>query len=506
MAGIGPWGRITRSTNYVWWAYFAIAIGLFLTVLDQGAVNIALPQIAEHFEADIPTVQWVSLGYVLATSAMLMPMGRLSDMIGRKRVFLGGFAFFIAFAALGGVSRSLGVLIASKVVQGVGSAGIQGNGMAMVTEVFPERDRGKALGLYMAIIGTGSISGPIVGGLLVSQFGWRSVFFAGIPVGFAAVAAATLVLKGRSDHGATTARRGSFDWLGAVMSSSALVLLLLAMTNGWRVGWTSAPIVAGIGSAIVLFVAFVWWELRVPEPILDMGLFKNRVFSMAIGARFLSFLAGSAVFFLMPFYLIQGLGYPASRAALLMVPGSIAMAVLGPLAGRLSDRVGTRWPASAGLALYTAAMLVFATLSTESPDYVVVLGMLLSGTGMATFSSPNSSAILGTLPHEKYGIVSAFVNLTRTSANVTGVALATLIVTLTMGSMGYEPSLTAVAGGVESGLRNAFVQGMSRAYVISGGLMGVALALTIGRGEAKSPAPGGEQPAQRSEAPSPGDD
>jgi MFS family permease len=208
----------------------------------------------------------------------------------------------------------------------------------------------------------------------------------------------------------------------------------------------------------------------------------------------------------MPFYLIQGLGYPASRAALLMVPGSISMALLAPFAGRLSDRVGTRWPAAAGLGMSGAAMFIFATLSIDSPDYHVVLGMVLSGTGMATFSSPNSSAILGTLPREKYGIVSAFVNLTRTSANVTGVAFATLTVTLTMASLGYEPSLSAAADGVDSGIREAFVQGMGRAYVISGSLIVLALALTIGRGEAKRVEGEPEHPTEPAASPAPGDD
>ena len=506
MAGIGPWDRITRSPNYRWWAYFAIAIGLFLTVLDQSGVNIALPEIAEHFSADIPTVQWITLGYMMATSALLMPMGRLSDMIGRRRVFLAGFGVFIVFAAIGGVSQSLRLLIAAKVFQGMGSAGIQANGMAMVAEVFPERDRGKALGLYMAIIGTGAISGPIVGGILVSQFGWRSVFFAGIPVAFLAVAAAVLVLKGQTAKQASAGRQGSFDWPGAAISSSALVMLLLAMTNGWRVGWTSPLIVAGIPTAIALFITFVWWELRAPAPILDMDLFRNRVFSMAIGARFLSFLAGSAVFFLMPFYLIQGLGYPASRAALLMVPGSVAMALLGPFAGRLSDRVGTRWPAAAGLVLSGAAMLVFSTLSTASSGVHVVLGMVLAGTGMATFSSPNSSAILGTLPREKYGIVSAFVNLTRTSANVMGVAFATLIVTLTMASLGHEPILSAIGSGVDDGLNEAFVEGMSRAYAISAAIVALALALTVGRGETRRRVAGPERSAGPATLPSSGND
>ena len=164
IGAFGPVQRITESPNYKWWAYAAIAVGMFLTVMDQSGVNIALPRIAEHFDADIPTVQWITLGYVLSTSAMLMPMGRLSDMIGRRRVYIMGFVIFIAAAAFGGSSPSFSLLVVAKVLQGVGSAGIQANGMAMIAEVFPERERGKALGLYMTVIGTGSISGPIVGG------------------------------------------------------------------------------------------------------------------------------------------------------------------------------------------------------------------------------------------------------------------------------------------------------------------------------------------------------
>ena len=177
---IAPIEKVTRSPNYKWWAYFSIAIGLFLTVLDQSGVNIALPRIAEEFGADIPTVQWISLSYVLATSATLMPLGRLSDMIGRKLVYVTGFVVFVGAAVLAGSADTFMLIIVAKVVQGVGSAAIQANGMAMVTQVFPERERGRALGLYMSIIGTGAISGPIVGGLLVTQLGWRAVFFASV--------------------------------------------------------------------------------------------------------------------------------------------------------------------------------------------------------------------------------------------------------------------------------------------------------------------------------------
>ena len=233
---LSPSRCIANSPSYKWCVYVAVAVGLFMTVMDQSGVNIALPRIADHFSADIPTVQWITLGYVLSTSAMLMPMGRLSDIVGRKRVFVFGLLIFMGAAALGGSARVYLVLISAKLIQGIGAAAIQANGMAMITAAFPDRERGKALGMYMAIIGTGSISGPVVGGLLVSGLGWRSIFFAAIPVGLVAVASSMAVLKDKTAAGPGDPARRSFDWPGAGLSSGALVSFLLAMTNGHRSG------------------------------------------------------------------------------------------------------------------------------------------------------------------------------------------------------------------------------------------------------------------------------
>lgn len=476
-----PLREITNSPHYHWWAYIAVAIGMFINVVDQSGINIALPEIASDFEADIPTVQWVSLGYSLATSAMLMPMGRLSDMIGRKRVYLGGFAIFVALALVGGMSQALWMLIAVKIAQGLASACVQANSMAFITEVFPDNQRGKAMGLYMLVIGSGAIGGPIIGGLLVTEFGWRSIFFAGIPVSLIAISAAALVLKGRAEQQLSGGGGRSFDWAGAALSSGALVAFLLAMTNGWKLGWASPPILAGFGAAVAMVGAFIWWERRAEEPMLDLSLFSNRVFSMAIGARFLQFLGGSSIFFLMPFYLIEVLGYEARHAALLLMPGAMGMAILGPLSGRLSDRFGTRWPATFGMVSSASAMFLLSFVGAGSPWWHIVVGMILSGVGMGAFSSPNTSAIMGSLPRERYGVVSGFVNLTRTSANVTGVAVATTLVAITMASQGFEPSLAAVSGVGGDALRQAFVDGLSIALRISGATMVIALALTVVR-------------------------
>ncbi len=500
---IVPLRAIVQSPNYHWWAYGAVAIGMLINVMDQSGINIALPKIADEFAADIPTVQWISIGYTLATSAMLMPMGRLSDMIGRKRVYLFGFTFFVILAVVGGLSQSLSVLIVAKIVQGLASAGVQANSMALITEVFPDNQRGKAMGMYMAIIGSGAILGPMVGGVLVTEFGWRSIFFAGIPVSILAMTSAGLVLKGRTE-GQRLGRTGSsFDWAGAALSSGALVAFLLAMTNAWKLGWTSAPILVGLTASLVLLASFIFWELRVRDPMLDMSLFKNRVFSMAIGARFASFLGGSAIFFLMPFYLIQVLGYEARYAALFLVPGALGMAVLGPLSGRLSDRFGTRWPATAGMVSSAAAMFTLSTLDVNSPVWHVVIGMVLSGVGMGTFSSPNTSAIMGSLPRDKYGVVSGFVNLARTSANVSGMAVATTILATTMLSHGFEPTLSVDSEVVGAGARLAFVDGLSAALRVSGALMVIGLVLTIVRPDPKTATRPEPMPASRAAA---GDD
>ena len=479
----GPWSRVVESRRYQWWAFATIAVGLFLTVMDQSSISLALPRIADHFSADIPTVQWITLGYVLSISAWFLPVGRLSDLIGRKQVFVGGFLIMIGASLLGGTAQIFAVLLAARVIQAMGSAGIEGNGIGMIAEVFPDRDRGTALGLYMTVIGLGSISGPIVGGFLVSLLGWRSIFFATILVTLIALSLTVLVLKGRASTQRGSAKEAAFDWLGAVLSSGALVVLLLAMTNGHELGWTSPLVAGGLVTAVVLFAGFCWWDLQATDPMLELDLFRNPVFSMGVAARFLSFVGTSAVQFLMPFYLVKGLGYRASQAGLMIVPSSICMAIMGPVSGRISDRVGTRWPTVTGMALSASAMFLFSQLTVDSHWSMVTIGMILSGAGMGTFFVPNSSALLSSLSKDKFGALSGFLNLTRTGANVIGIALATTIVTMTMGSLGFEPNLTAVSdsGGNEAFL--AFVSGMNKAFLVSGGLVVAALILSWLRGE-----------------------
>ena len=295
---------ITQSANYKWWVFGTIAIGSFLSVIDHGSVLVALPTIASHFGANLPTVQWVVLGSTLTISVLLLPMGRLGDIIGRKRMYIAGFIIFALAAALAGVSVNLPMLILAKVLQGSGSAMIQGNAMAMIVSAFPARERGKALGSHLSVVGIGAITGPALGGLLVSAFGWRSVFLFNSLVGLVTITAAVIILdRARFSQETQPGQSLKFDWPGAALCGGALLLFLLVMSNGYRVGWLSAPIIAGFLACVVLLAAFIWWELRAPSPMLEPRLFKRRLVAFGVAAGWVSFLGSSSVLFMMPFYL-----------------------------------------------------------------------------------------------------------------------------------------------------------------------------------------------------------
>ena len=320
---------ITQSPNYKWWAFSAVAVGGFTSALDQLSVTVALPTIAEHFSSDLPTAQWMVVGYGLTVSVMLLPMGRLGDIVGRKQVYLAGFLIFVLCAALAGSSQNIAILIMSRVIQGCGAAMIQSTGRAMIIPIFSSEERGKVLGAQMSVTGAGAIAGPALGGLLVSTLGWQWVFFINVPAGILALVAVFLLVK--QSHSPEGSPRSQFDWLGSALSIGTLVAFLLAITNGYRIGWLSPPILAGALIFLVLLALFVWWELRTTAPMLDLRLFRLRSFSLGTTAAYLSFLGIFPIFFLMPFYFQNVRGYSPGEVGLIMVPSFLGMIVMAPV-------------------------------------------------------------------------------------------------------------------------------------------------------------------------------
>ena len=474
---------IFRSANYKYWAFGAIAIGTFGSVVDYGSVIIALPSVAAHYRTDLPTVQWVVIGFALTVSALLLPMGRLSDLVGRRRVYIIGTLVFSLAAALAGLSSNLTTLISARIIQGLGAAMTQGTGMAMIISVFPQSERGKAIGMTMTVVGVGAIAGPVLGGLLVDALGWRSVFFINVPLGLLGIVACLVALEESRPAPETRGSKTNFDWLGAALSIGALITLLLAIANGHKSGWGSPPIVVALLSFFVLLSAFVWWEQRAANPLLDLRLFKRRAFSFGVSAAFLTFLGSSAVLFLMPFYLQNVLGYSPRMAGAIVAPSALCMALIGPLSGWLSDRYGWRRFTVGGLALSICGLFLLSRLTESSPVSLVIVALVFQYSGMGFFYSPNSSSVLGTVEPERYGVVSSLLNLVRNGANVTSLAVATAIVTATMGAMGFEPSLEAVRDGGSAGVGHAFTVGLHNAFLTMMGLLLLAMAVSTVSGE-----------------------
>ena len=469
--------RITQSPNYKWWAFCAVAIGTFASVADQVSVNVAMHPISRYFQTDIPTVQWVILSYTLTISALLLPMGRLADIIGLKKVYIIGSLVFALFALAAGLSRSMELLIGFRVLQGAGAAMTQGTGMAIIVASFPVAERGRAIGLMMAVVSLGAIGGPLIGGLLLEWFGWRAIFLVNLPMVGLGVSLALLVLTETRAADSGQSRPG-FDWLGAALSTAALLLLLLTVTNAYRFGWTSPPILTALVLFVGLLAAFIWQELRTPNPMLNPRFFRGRAFSGGVTAAFLAFFGGISIFFLTPFYLQGVLGYSPLWTGLVLVPGAMCMLVLGPLSGWLSERFGFRIFTIGGLLCSAASLFILSWVRVDTSLAILLPALILQSCGMGLFFSPNASSVLNAVGRESYGVVSAFLNLVRNSGNVISIALSTAIVTATMGSLGYEPSLSAVQVGGAAGVGHAFTAGLRYTYLLMTALLLIAAAIS----------------------------
>ena len=479
--------RITSSKAYRWWNFWTIAAGTFFSVVDHGSVLIALPEIESHFNATLESVQWVVVAYALVISVLLLPMGRLGDVIGRRRVYILGTAIFVVGSLGATFSHPLGAtfdnplaaLIAMRVLQGIGAGMVQGCGMGMMLAAFPDRERGKALGTHLSVVGLGAIAGPAMGGFLVAWLGWEWVFFVNVPAGGLVLALSWLLLeRGADARQYRSDRDGGFDWTGAAVSGVILLVLLVVVGNGNGLGWRSAPVIGG-GTAVVLLMAFfIWWELRVRAPMLDLRLFANRIFGIGAAAAWLSFFGSSAARFMMPFYLQRVLGYQPEQVGLMMIPAALCMVILGPLSGRLSDRFGWHAFTVGGLSLTAAGAFVLAfALQERSPVWFVIATMMMQSSGTGLFNSPNSSSIISVVDRSRYGVVSALTQLIRNSANVVSVAVATTIVVSTMATYGVEPKLEAVNPEVAT----AFVAGLRWAFMAMGFALATGVAICIYR-------------------------
>ena len=358
---------------------------------------------------------------------------------------------------------------------------ILAHGMALLVEAFPKSERGLALGLYLSVIGMGGLLGTLLSGYLVSEYGWRSLYMASVLVSSAGLFLSLFVIQKNSS--VTPMVNSKFDWYGAIFSAATLSSFLLAMTFSHTLGWGSLPVLSGFLISVICLILFVWRERAFDYPMIDLSLFKNPIFFVGTLGRFLTFMAGSSVFFLMPFYIIQVMDLSPFRAAVLSAPMPIMMTLTSPFSGKISDKFGTKWPTLFGLFCWGFAIFISTTLTVNSTQLMVIVIHFFAGAGNGIFQSPNQSSIVSVVSSEKYGVVTSVISMVRTAGNLTGTAVATSVVVLTMSSMGFQPNLSILESVSDpqkiSEIRFAFTEGISRAFTLATAIVVISFSLNI---------------------------
>lgn len=429
----------TTHENRKWLVLAAIGASTFMTALDTSVVNTVLPVINRSLGSQIATIQWVVTIYLLVVSGLLLSFGRLGDLRGHKPIFLSGFGIFIASSALCGLAPSAGLLIAFRGLQALGAAMLAANSPAILTKSFPASQRGQALGLQATMTYLGLSAAPSVGGWLTDLFSWRAVFYINVPVGLAAFLLSLRYIP--KDEGSNNAER--FDFTGALLFMAGLVALLLGLNQGAEWGWASAPILGLFIAAAIFLTVFIFVEKRQAYPMLDLSLFSKRLFTTSTAAALLNYMALFSILFLMPFYLLQGRGLSPSQAGLILTAQPIVMAIVAPLSGTLSDRIGTRLPAVLGMAILAVGLFALSRLGPTTPLPLVALVLGIAGLGTGTFISPNNSALMGSAPHQRQGIAAGILATARSAGMVLGIGLAGAIFTTILASSPAESSLYA---------------------------------------------------------------
>jgi EmrB/QacA subfamily drug resistance transporter len=453
-----------------WYVFAGVAMGIFLSTIDGSIVNIALPTLVQELHAHLATVEWVVLAYLLALGTLMLSMGRLGDMIGKKPIYLVGFVIFTLGSVLCGLAPNIYWLIGFRVVQAVGGSMIMALGMAIVTESFPPSERGRALGLTGSMVSIGIVLGPTLGGLILDALSWHWIFFVNLPVGIVGTLMVMRFVPARRPAG-----RQRFDLTGALTFFTGMLAMLLAVTLGQQMGFGDGRVLLLLAGGAAAAVAFVIVERRTNQPMLDLELFRDGLFSINLASGWMTFVSMSGTTFLIPFFLQGVLGYDPRQVGLLMAAVPLAVGMVSPLSGALSDRVGTRPITVVGLAI---VMLGFWTLSTVSPDMTAlgyVVRFLPVGIGLGTFQSPNNSAVMGAVPRERLGVASGLLSITRIVGQTTGIAVLSALwagrVLMHYGAPLPEGATSAPAAAQVAGLHDIFL--------VIVGLIGFGLALSV---------------------------
>ncbi len=455
-----------------WIILLTVVTGTFMSLLSATSINVALPVIEAEFNASLAGIQWVVTGYLIIISSILPIFGWAGDMTQRKYVIASGFAIFGLAAFLCALSSSLYTLIAARLFQGLGASMVMANSFAAITNAFPPTQRGRAFGIQSSAVALGGISGPAVGGFLLELFTWRSIFYAVIPF---AIAACLMSLANIPRQ--ETQKSHHFDFPGSAMLVVTISSLILALSQGGRPGWSSSEIFFLLATAAILSIAFYKWETSISSPLVDLSMFKNKIFLNGNLAGMCVFFALSSNTMLLPFYLHRVLDAPPRVMGMVMVVFPLLVIATAPLSGYLSERYGAPRFAVTGTALMAVALSLLAFTAHMANLWPIVTAMAIFGTGNGMFQSPNNSTTLAVIPAEKHGMAGSIVALMRNFGSVVGTAIA--VRTCDMVSefhyTGHTANMTA---------SHAFVKGYQAALLL--GAVFALLALVFSLNKKKS--------------------
>ncbi len=456
--------RIFAEENKKWWTLMAVAFGLFMIMLDNTVVNVALPSIARDLKIGISELEWIVTGYALVFAALLITGGKLADMFGRRKIFVIGLAIFSLSSLACGLAPSASFLIGARCAQGIGAALMNPATLSIITATFPAKQRGQAIGIWAGVSALALAIGPLVGGLIVDNIGWNWIFFVNVPIGVLGIVVSLLVIKESRD----TSHEQSIDLPGLLTSGLALFSLSYALIEGNSKGWASAEILGLFVAAAVFLAAFVVLEKRQRLPMLDLSLFKIPSFVGANVVALLVSLGMFGVFFFVSLYVQNVLGFSPTKSGAIFLPMTILIILIAPIAGKLSDRIGGRWLMGGGMATLGVSLLLYQRIGLHSTFWTLLPALILGGIGMAMTMSPMTSVAMASVPVDKAGVGSGVLNSFRQVGGALGIAVMGAI----LASYVAAP-VTTLAG------KQQFVDGLHAALLVSAGIAFAAAIVAI---------------------------
>ncbi len=455
--------RIFADGNRKWWTLAAVSFGLFMIMLDNTVVNVALPAMQASLHLKVSELEWVVAGYALTFGAFMLTGGKLADLFGRRLMFVVGLAVFTGASLACGLAGNAHILIGARVVQGLGAALMNPSTLSIITVTFPPRQRGTAIGIWAGVSALALAIGPLVGGLITEHVNWNWIFFINVPIGIVGIAAAFAFI----DESRDTSVEQRPDLPGLATSALGLFSLTYGLIEANNYGWSSPRIVGAFVIAAVSLGAFVLLELHQRLPMLDLSLFRNRTFAGANAVMLLVGLAMFGVFFYISLYMQQVLGYSPTQAGAAFLPMTVLIILIAPFAGRFSDRFGSRYFASVGMVLVSLSLYLFSRQGVDSSFWGLLPAMLTGGTGMALTMTPTTAAAMSAVARDKAGVGSAVLNSMRQVGGSLGIAVMGTIVAsgLASGLAAGDTHQVAFTEGLHTGLEVAAVIALAGSFV-----------------------------------------